>query len=166
MKDIYKNPMFYYLVVPVVAALWPFLVWMVNIPDVAGKWQKEKAEYTKAEKIMAQILAIDPDRLDFANSKKAAGEFSYADAVDEVTGKQNISANDYKISSGMIVTSKGQKSQTAKVVLNSADITQFSKFVSDLQLRWADLQCSKVKLTRKKGLKDVWKVDLDFKYYF
>jgi len=28
------------------------------------------------------------------------------------------------------------------------------------------LQCDTVTLTKKKGLPDMWKVDLDFKYYY
>jgi hypothetical protein len=60
----------------------------------------------------------------------------------------------------------GQKSQSAKVGLKQVDITKFAKFLSTVQLRWANLQCSQVKLTKKKGLPDTWDVDLDFKYYY
>jgi hypothetical protein len=52
------------------------------------------------------------------------------------------------------------------VVLKEVDITKFAKFLSTIQLRWANLQCVKVKLTKKKGLRDTWDVDLDFKYFY
>ena len=32
MKDVYKNPILYYILVPVVVALWPLLVWSVYLP--------------------------------------------------------------------------------------------------------------------------------------
>ena len=167
MKDIYKNPIFYYVLIPVVAALWPLLLWTVYSPRAADNWKDEKTQYDKAQKIIKEILTLDPDRLNFAGSKNAA-EFDYADAIDNVAGLCKISSGNYKISSGMIIKSKsrGQKNQNAKVILKDVGITQFAKFLSTLQLRWADLQCTKVKLTRKKGLPDSWKVDLDFKYYY
>ena len=66
----------------------------------------------------------------------------------------------------MIVNSGGQKSQTANIILKQIDITRFAEFISTLQLRWPNLQCEMVKLTYLKGLKDAWKVDVKFKYYF
>ena len=147
-------------------ALWPLLIWAVYLPQAEENWKAEKARYKKAQKIMEKILDIDPDRLEFADSKTGAAEFDYATAVDKTAGLCRISATNYNISSKPVRTAGGQKSQGALVVLKDVDITKFANFLSAIQLRWANLQSEKVTLTKKKGLPDTWKVDLDFKYYY
>lgn len=166
MKEIYKNLTLYYIIVPVIAALWPLLIWGVYLPAAKHNWQVEKAQYNKAQSIMAEMLALDPERLTFADLQDAAAEFDYASAVEKTAGLCGIPPTGYKLSSGRITTSGGQKSQSAKVGLKQVDITKFAKFLSTIQLRWANLQCAGVKLTKKKGLPDTWDVDLDFKYYY
>ena len=166
MTDIYKNPTVYYILVPIIAALWSLLVWGVYLPNAERNWQTEKAQYNKAQSIIAEILTFDPDRLEFADSKTAAAEFDYASAVEKIASSCRIPSTNYKLSSRPIMDSGGQKSQSAQVSLKQVDIVKFSKFLSTIQLRWANLQCAKVKLTKKKGLPDAWDVDLEFKYYY
>ncbi len=166
MKDIHKNPMFYYVLVPVIAALWPLFVWGVYLPAAKSNWQREKAQYNKAQDIITEILALDPDRLEFADSQETAADFDYASAVERVASSCGIPSTSYRLSSGIILTSGGQKSQSADVSLKQVEITEFAKFLSTIQLRWANLQCTGVKLTKNKGLPDSWDVDFDFKYYY
>lgn len=166
MKDIYKNPIFYYILVPIITALWPLLIWTVYLPDVEDSWQAEKKQYAKGQKIMTEILNLDPDRLDFADSKNAGADFDYANVVETVASSCRIPPTNYKLSSGVITTSGGQKSQNARVGLKQVDITKFAKFLSTIQFRWASLRCTNIKLTKRKGLPDIWDIDLDFKYYF
>ena len=166
MKDIYKNPILYYIVVPIMVALWPLLVWGVYLPAADDSWNNGKSEYEKALATMLEILKIDPDRLEFVDPNAASGEFDYLTAVDKVASQCKISAANYKFSSGPVIKSGEQKSQTAKVVLQDVDMTRFANFLSTLQLRWSNLQCTKIKLTKKKGLPDAWDADLDFKYYY
>ena len=166
MKDIYKNPLFYYVLVPVVVALWPLLVWTVYLPDAQSSWGLEKAQYNKAQEIIAEILTYDPDRLEFAEATGNEAEFDYASAVEKVANLCRIASKDYKLSSGLIITSGGQRTQNANVTLNEVGIVEFAKFLSTIQLRWANLECTQVKLTKNKALPDVWKADLKFKYYY
>ncbi len=166
MKDKLKNPFFYYALVPVAIAFWPLLVWGLYLPGAQQKWQLEKDHYEKSQKVIETILTIDPERLDFADAKNAAAGFDYAGSIDKVAGLCRISPGKYTLSSGIIVTSGGQKSQTARVALKGVNITRFAKFLSTMQLRWANLQCTQVKLTKVKGLPDSWNVDLSFKYYY
>ncbi|MFA5238445.1 MAG: hypothetical protein WC476_01880 [Phycisphaerae bacterium] len=165
-KDIFKNPTLYYILAPLAVALWPLLVWGVYLPASADKWQKEQSQYREAQTIITEILTIDPERLKFADSAGNAADFDYASAIEATAKSCGISSADYKLSSGIITASGGQKSQSAKVGLKQVDVTKFAQFLSTLQLRWANLQCSGVKLTKKKGLPDTWDVDLDFKYYY
>jgi len=166
MKELSRNPILYYVLIPVIVVLWPMLILTVYLPDAKRNWSSEKEHYNKAQKIIADILTLDPGRLEYADSKISIAEFDYASAVEKTASLCKISSTDYKLSSGRIITSGGQKSQSAMVVLTQVDITKFAKFLSTFQLRWANLECVKIKLTQKKGLVDVWKADLDFKYYY
>ena len=68
----------------------------------------------------------------------------------------------------MKITSGGQENQSATVNLREVGITEFAEFLSMIQLRWVNLQCERVKLTKKQNLpgNDLWDVDINFKYYY
>ncbi len=166
MKDIYKNPILYYILTPVIVCLWPLLVWAVYLPAAEKGKEEQKAQYKKAEAIMMEILTLDPDRRDFADSNDVDTEFNFDKAVAKVASTSKIPPSKCKLNSGMLHTSQDQKSQSATVSLKQIDIVKFSEFLSTIQLRWANLQCNRVKLTQKPGLPDMWDVDIDFKYYY
>ncbi|MHC4455903.1 MAG: hypothetical protein ACYS0I_02245 [Planctomycetota bacterium] len=166
MKQIYKEPNLYYIIVPIVVALWPLFVWGVYLPRAEKKLQDYKSQSNKAEAIIEEILKLDRDRLQFTGPKTDAEEFDYGDAIDKVATSCGISSTKYEFSSKPIRASGGRKSQSCHVELKEIDITKVAKFLSTFQLRWANLQCEKVALTKSKGLPDSWKVDLDFKYYY
>ena len=85
MKDIYKNPTFYYIVVPIIVALWPLIIWGVSLPDANQSLDKELKDYEKAGALMAEILKLDPDRLALADVRVDAEEFDYARAIQQIT---------------------------------------------------------------------------------
>ncbi|MHC4120108.1 MAG: hypothetical protein ACYSWO_21655 [Planctomycetota bacterium] len=168
MRDISRNPMLYYIAVPVLAGMWPLLVGAMYLPATQDSVAEQMAQYKQAEAVMMEILTLDPERPDFAEPNEAATEFSYGAAVDRVARLCDIPANNCAVHTGVIVTTREQKSQTANVDLKLVDIVKFTKFLSMIQLRWADLQCESVKLTRKDTLgdDDMWDVDVKFKYYY
>ena len=166
MKDIYKNPILYYILVPALVALWPLLVWAVYLPGARDSRQKDVEQYAKAQQIMAQILELDPERLKISGTSTASADFDYATGVFEIANSCQIPDTSYKISSKPARVKDRQKTQSAVVLLDNVDITKFAEFLSRIQLRWANLQCEKVKLTKKEGLPDAWKINLDFKYYY
>ena len=168
MKDLYKNPIMYYIVIPVLVGLWPLLIWAVYLPAVQEEIEEQITEYGKAEQVMIGILTLDPERLEFAEPNEAATEFSYTGVSRKVASLCGIPTSSCKIHSGIIVETRDRRSQTANVDLNQVDIKKFAEFLSMIQLRWANLQCESVKLTRKDNMpsKDVWDADLKFKYYY
>lgn len=166
MKDIYKNPGFYYVLVPVLVALWPILVWAVYLPGGKENWKADRAKYEEAQKIIDAILARDSSRLKSAGSKKGNKKFEYASAIDQAARLCGLSFAHYEYSSKPIRSAKGEKTQSCRVVLKEVGIKDFAEFLSTIQLQWADLECEKLKLTRTRGLPDAWKVDIDFKYYY
>jgi hypothetical protein len=168
MKDIYKNPILYYIVVPVIAGLWPLLVWAIYLPAAQKDVEEQIAQYNKAEPIMMEILTLEPDRLEFADANDTAADFTYGEAIDRVASLCRIPPSKYNLSSAMIITTNDKKSQSASVDLKQVDIRKFARFLSMMQLRWANLQCEQLKLTKKQNLpdNDMWDVDIKFKYYY
>jgi len=166
MKDIYKNPILYYIVTPVIVLLWPLFVWAIYLPAAEKGVIEQQAQYRKADAAMMEILTLDPDRQEFADANNVGVEFTYAGAIDKVARSCGIPPSKYKLSSGTRQTTSGQESQSASVSLKQVEIVKFARFLSMIQLRWANLQCNHVKLTKKPGLPDMWDVDIEFKYYY
>jgi len=166
MKDIYRNPTLYYILVPAIFALWPLLIWGVSLPKANRSLDKELKDYKDAGVIIDEILKLDPDRLELVDPKIDADEFDYARAVQQAANLCGIPSANYKLSSGIVLTSDKQKSQSANIALRQVDLEKFAKFISTIQLRWANLRCNSLKLTKKKGLPDAWDVDIEFKYYY
>ncbi len=166
MKDIYKNPILYYILVPALIGLWPLFVRAKYLPAADKNLKKQQAQAKKAEAIMMEILTFDPDRCQFADSNDVGTDFTYAKEIDRVARSCGIQPGNYKLNSGMLITSGDQKSQSASVSLKQIDIVKFARFLSMIQLRWANLQCNRVKLTKKQGRPDMWDMDIEFKYYY
>jgi len=168
MKDIYKNPNLYYIGIPAIIALWPLLAWRVYLPAAVKSIDKERSDYVEAQVIMEEILGLVPERLEVADSNDRSSRFDYVDAFDPVVTLCEISSNGYKINIGMLIPKKRGRpeTQTARVALKDVEITKVAKFVSTVKVRWTNLQCEKITLTKKKGFPDRWDADVDFKYYY
>ena len=165
-KELYKNPLFYYVLVPVIAALWPVILWGIYLPAIRTGLKDDMNQYNNAMKLFEELRNLDPGRLDASKDKTEKVDFDYATAVQQTAGFCTIPAGNYKLTSGIIITSQGQKSQSASVSLKEVDVTKAMRFLSTIQLRWSSLQCTKVTLKKKKGLPDSWDVDFTFKYYY
>ena len=166
MKDIYKKPIFYYVLVPVLVGLWPFWLAALGLPGAKDSYKKEADQYDEAEKLIAQILDLDPQRLDYAKAKKTGDEFDYTTAIDQVTKFCRIAPTNYKLSSSPVRKMKGgQKSQDATMTIDTIDIERFARFLSVMHMRWSNLQCTNVTLMKIKGEKNAWKADVRFIYY-
>ena len=167
MKDLYKNPILYYIIVPIIIGLWPLLVWAIYLPEAQKSVKEHIVQYEKAEPIMMDILTLDPGRLEFIDANDTAAEFTWS-AVDQVANRCKIPESKCELRSGMIISSKGQKNQSATVNLKQVGITEFADFLSTIQLRWVNLQCERVKLVKKQNMpdNDLWDVDTNFKYYY
>jgi hypothetical protein len=166
MKDLIKNPIFLYAVAPVIVAFWPLLIVFVYLPNAQANLKDDELNYNKAQEQITEILKLDPTRLALADAKLDSKEFDYTNAVSKVVDVCQIASTKYKLSSGILISSGGKKSQSAKLVVKEVDIVKIAKFLSVIQKRWSNLQCTKIKLNQKKGLKDKWDADIDFEYFY
>ncbi|MCD4831599.1 MAG: hypothetical protein K8R02_07325 [Anaerohalosphaeraceae bacterium] len=166
MKDFYKQPMFYYIVVPILVGVWPLWLWAAAVPSAAEKYAKEQKTFAQAERLIKQILELDSQRLDYAKANAGAGDFDYTVAIDQMSRTCGISSSGYRLSSGPIRKIKGgQKSQDATMSIEKIGVEKLSTFLSMMHMRWQGLQCTTATINKHKGEKDSWKVDLRFTYY-
>ena len=165
MKDLIRNQMLWYILIPVLAAAWPIWLSAVSIPTSKAYWTYNQNQYIDSQKLFSQILELDPDRLELAEVDKKIREFSYARAVEDAAKNCGISSRNYKLSSGVPMKIGEQEVQTADVTLKNVEIVRFTKFLDTIQLRWPNLQCAQLKITKEKDKVDLWKCSLKFKYY-
>ena len=166
MKDIFKNPVFYFVIAPIIISIWPILIIFVHGPASVKQKEQLADQYQKAQVVIGQILEIDGSRLDYKDGRKGKPDFDYAVAINDAAQECSIKSSQYELSAKPIRKSAGQKTQDCRVVLEGVGIEDFAKFLSALQVRWAGLQCANLTLTKQKDAADSWKVDLDFTYYY
>lgn len=166
MRDLHRNPILYYVLIPVLIGLWPLLVWAVYLPAAKQNVEADCQYMQKAVADINEILVIDPSRTDPDNPNRVTGEFAYGKAVDRVANLCAISAKDNTVTAGLPITVGGKKRQDATVKLQDVSIVQVAKFLSTIQSTWVNLQCDQIKLTKRKGMPDKWDVDCRFIYYY
>jgi hypothetical protein len=167
MREIHKNPMLYYVVIPVLVGLWPLLVWAYYLPQSEHSREVEGGLCVQGQTDVMEILKIDPDRLNMLDKGQIAMEFSYGSAVDRVTNLCKIPTTSVDFSAGLAQPlSGGKKRQDARVKLSNVSIAQAANFLSKIQSMWGLLTCESVNLTKQKGMADQWNVDFRFLYYY
>lgn len=166
MKDLYKNPILYYVLVPVLVALWPLLVWSRYLPAAQKNLVKWKDYCPDVNTVVGEILRLDPERLS-DGSPQVTDRFDYTTAISRAAVKCGIPSGSYSHSTGMISkSSRGQQSQTGTITLKDVGVVQACKFLSMIQLDWPHLECTAVHLTQDKTTPDRWTVKLEFTYFF
>jgi len=166
MREIYRNPMLYYVLAPILVAAWPLLVRFMYLPAAERSSRQEQALCLEGQACILEVLKFDPERLTFTGSPEVSGEFQYAKAIDRVANLCAIPSSSYNYSAGSIITANNKKSQQARVSLTNVGIVQAATFVSTIQSMWVNLKCDKVKLTKKEGMPDQWDTEMTFWYTF
>jgi hypothetical protein len=164
MQELYKNPLVYYVLAPVLVGVWPLLVWAYYLPQAKDAWQQDRRLFDDAQALMVDVLQKDPDRLKQAKETQMLGEFSYADAVNRVANLCRIPSGSLDLNTGSIVKTGGRDTQQARVTLSDIGIVQAAKFLSLIQSTWVNLTCDRIKLATKEGMPDQWDMSLSFKY--
>ena len=166
MKEYYKNPNFYYILTPALAALWLLFVTTAALPRSKKVLEKNYDQATKAEDLILRIYDIDPERLKYQDEKGKSAEFDYTTALDQFTKLCGIASSNYNHSVGREIKRSGRITKSADVTINDVDIENLAKFLSVILIRWPELQCDNLRLTKLKIGKDNWKVTIKFTYYY
>ena len=165
MKDYLKNANLYYAAVPVLVALWAFFTWTVSLPRADEEWAKLRKEYDNVQVQVAKILTIDPERLDYTTKEGKAIEFDYVSVIDKVAKEWGIPESAYNLQAKKAKKIRGQEAQSANISIKPVKIETITQFLSALLLRWPDLQCDLIKLTKLNDGPDSWKADMKLTYY-
>lgn len=165
MREVYKNPLLYYVLIPVLVGLWPLLVWCVYLPRAESALENEGSLCTDGQTQVMAILDIDRDRL---NPSKGPGitEFEFGSAGSQAANLCKIPSSSCIINAGSKSTSEGRTRQDARIKLTGVGIIQAAKFLSIMQSTWVTLQCQDLKLQKKKGMPDQWDADFRFIYHY
>jgi len=166
MRNIHRNPIVYYVLIPVMIGMWPLLVWAVYLPAAERNRDDDYRLRRESQTNIMDILEIDPQRTSAADPNRVAGEFAYARAVDREANLCGILPSNKSVSAGDIITMSGKMRQDARVELKDVSIVQAARFLSAMQSTWVNLTCDKIELSKKKGMPDQWDVTLDFLYYY
>ncbi len=168
MREVYKNPMLYYLLIPVLVGLWPLLVWGIYLPRAGQSREIDGGLCVEGQTRAIDILVLDPGRLEMNPSGKGqiTTPFEYGPAVTRAANLCQIPPSNCPFSSTGTMISGGKKRQDARVELKSVGIIQAAKFLWTIQSMWTSLQCEDVKLTKNKGTPDQWNVEFRFVYYY
>ena len=168
MKYIYRNPILFYIAVPIIVGLWPLLLWAIYLPNAQNDAKEMMAQYVQdAEPLMMEILNLDPARLESPDPNVKTAEFTYHNEVNKIASKCGIPPSKLQLQ-GLTTQSSGgrMESQSANVKLTQIDITTFTRFLSTIQMNWPNLQCTNLTLEKKVDFPDMWTANIDFKYYF
>jgi hypothetical protein len=166
MKDLHKNPVLYYIGVPVLVAVWPLLVWSHYLPGAHKDLATWKGWFPDVNALAGEILRLDPDRL--ADGTPIVTErFDYLTAITRSASLCNIPPGSYSHQTGFTTkSSKGQQSQTATVTIKGVSVVQACRFLSTLEVSWPHLECTAIDLTQDKKVSDQWDVKLGFQYFY
>lgn len=165
MRDLHKNPMFYYILAPVLIGVWPLLVWAVYLPRATEGGTADEKSFADAVTACTEILTFDPERLKIKGDEQGR-RFAYPEAIDSAANVCNIPSGNYVYNANPIIKISGKEVQACRVSLDGVGIVQIGKFLSRLQSVWVNLTCEKIALKRREGMPDQWDVDLDFKYTY
>ncbi len=166
MKDYFKNPNLYYIAVPLAATVWVIFVAVFSLPAANSKWEKKQEDYKRAQRLIAKIVTLAPERLNYEAKKDSSGEFDYSIAVEEITKLVKIPSSNLALTGRKTLRSGGKPRRSADISIEPVDIETLSRFISQILLRWPDLECDRLSIDKLPAGKDSWKASMKFIYTF
>ena len=163
MKFLSNNPILIYIIIPVLAGLWPLLLFLTYLPNAQENKDDQIDKYNEASLKIAEIISLSPERLEKADVNDAEQEFTFNTAVYQIANQCKIPSSQYTLSPW---PTSEKNTQRAKVDLDQVSIETFAQFLTQIQFRWPKLQCTQVTLDNEKDLKDIWDIDIDFLYHY
>ena len=163
----FKNPNVYYILVPVLAAIWAVTAGLVSYPKSVKAWQDSQAEYEKAQGLIDQLATLQPERLAYKVDKTVQSEdFDFTKTINEFAAALSIPPSSYNLTVRSEANRAGRRTRSATVSIKSIDIEKLAQFVSALLLRWPDLKCDTLSFSKIKGAKNNWQADISLTYFY
>lgn len=166
MKDYYKKANLYYAAVPLAVTVFVIFVAAISLPTASRNWKNKQEDYAKSKDLIEKIVALDPERLGYDAKKGSSGEFDYSTAVVQITKLVKIPSANYSLRGHGLTKSGGKLRKSADVTIDKVSITTLSRFISQILLRWPDLQCDRLSIDKLPAGKDSWKAAMKFVYTY
>jgi len=166
MIDFYKKANFYFLVIPLAAAVWTVLASTVFLNSAQDAWGKIDEDFKKSQPLIAEIITLAPERIEMQQQKKKLGKFDYNTIVQGFADIHKIPESGYSLRSSAPVKRGGKPTQAASLTINNIKVEPFTKFLSEMLYVWPNLQCEKLTLTKQDTGPDAWKVQTQYKYTY
>ena len=166
MRDLHKQPNFYFIVIPVIAAIWAVTAGALSLPTANDKLERKSSDWEDSLPLIEDILKMDPGRLNLNVKTEGSDDFDYAVTVADFAEEYKIPETGYSLRVSKAVVKGGQKTKTADMSIDSVSIVQFTRFISGLLYKWPEMQMDTLKLTKLKEGPDAWKVDLKLTYAY
>ncbi len=166
MKDYFKNPNLYYIAVPLAATVWVIFVAVFSLPAANSKWEKKQEDYKQAQRLIAKIVTLAPERLNYEAKKNSSGEFDYSIAIEEIRKLVKIPSSNLSLTGRKTLRSGGKPRRSADISIKPIDIETLSRFVSQILLHWPDLECNRLSITKLPARKDSWNAVVKFIYTY
>jgi len=167
MKELLKNPNFYYIVAPSVTLVFALMAAFVFYPRASAKWQDSESEFKEVQTKAEELLKLQPERLAYKVDETKTGEkFDFTVVINDFAKVFDIRESNYTTSVKGQVRKQGKMARSATVSIKSIDIEKLCKFLSTMLAYWPDLECDVLSLDKGKAGKDDWKADLTLTYYY
>lgn len=164
MPDIFKNKMLYYFAVPVVFAIWAGYNSLIALPNSQQNYREAVSQYEQSQPLIEQIITLAPEKV--ISSNEIGTEFDYDQAIMKTAQVCRISPSKITPSIRAKISNNRQEIRDAIVSIAEIKISQFASFLSVSLHLYPNLQCERLKLTRLKGEKDLWKADINYRYFY
>ncbi|MBW8035647.1 MAG: hypothetical protein FVQ79_08465 [Planctomycetes bacterium] len=167
MNYFYKRSNFYYLAIPIAAAIWVLVTLTILSGNANKSWGKNKKIYTKGQVEICKILAEDLDILKPEKSTNDKTEFDYGKVFTKFAGANSIPSSTWTHGTSPESKRKGKVTQTASLVINDIGVERLTRFLTGMLDTWPDLKCESLTLVKLKTGPDNWKIpELKFTYTF
>lgn len=163
----FRDPNMYYILVPVLAAMWAVTAGLVMYPKSVKAWKESEAEYAKAQSLMDQLVTLQPERLAYKVDENAKSQdFDFTKTINEFAQALSISPSNYNLTVRSEANRAGRKTRSATISIKTIDIEKLSQFLSALLLRWPDLKCDTLSFSKIKDAKNNWQADISLTYFY
>jgi hypothetical protein len=167
MNKALKNPNVYYIGIPAIAALWAVIAGMMLYPKSVNALKDSKTDYQKAQKIIEELVSLEPKRLTFKVDENTKSEdFDFTKTINEFAKAYSISPSDYNI----VVRGESRRAKriarSASISIKKIDIEKLAQFLSAMLFKWPDLNCDTLSFDKIKDNKNSWSATISLTYYY
>ena len=166
MNYFYKRSNFYYLGIPIAAAIWVLFTSTIMTGSANDKWEKANAEWQKGDRWIKKILIEDQDILKSKGKLEKGQEFDYTKIFSKFAGANAIPPSVYTYNVTKLSKRRDSSTQGATLTIKFVQIEPLTRFLTEMLDTWPSLECDSLTLKKLKTGPNNWSADLKFNYTY